>query len=677
MQAEPASMNQHRRDTASAGYSDLWRSQRKPLSILAACGALLAASTSESVLSFLNQFASVYSFCFIVMLFVLVLPARLFLLSIPVALGTLEGLRRLNEFKIAGVSLPITFTDIKTVIADPLVVLNAAGIRDDFYRIAYITTGLLVCALVVSALQFWRNSYPYHSTLPRPPGQRRLSCLTWNVIALLALLIAAQYCLARYGRFVHANLNTKEPALWRELWLPSSQVTLSRALGVLEYVAFSFTANGGGDIAVEPGLVPTVKELRTAAAKFVNNFRYKPTARLPNIVFFHAESTFDPAAAFKLSAPFELPLWSKQSQTRALSPLRVNVIGGGSWVTEFEVITGVDSRIFGYQGFYTHFYIAPKVKNSFVEYLTRKGYKTAAFYPVEGSFYNAEKAFKAYGFREFFDGRALGLPADWGSLIDRDIIKAVIEHGAFKRSAPFFYFISTSENHGPHPCRSFASHQQFLTTFAAEMSFEKNCQFNEYLKRAISTSAAFELVLKELREIERSTGRPFVLLVYGDHQPWSFTEGIYSVAGGTAADQGFDNFSNVRTHADGYQTFFHLLASDSRIVRSRFTNPAPASLLPTLVSAFVASSYEDLYLPINFLAFASCGSDSYAIACERSAEIARSARNALLTEPSLALPSVTTRPIRHTHPMDPSDETDVYRVRTSPMAAPSVDDQAH
>src|SRR5262245_62227336 len=63
---------------------------------------------------------------------------------------------------------------------------------------------------------------------------------------------------------------------------------------------------------------------------------------------------------------------------------------GGSWVTEFEVITGVDSRIFGYHGFYTHFYIAPKVKNSFVEYLVRKGYKTAAFYPVEGSFYNAE-----------------------------------------------------------------------------------------------------------------------------------------------------------------------------------------------------------------------------------------------------------------------------------------------
>ena len=365
------------------------------------------------------------------------------------------------------------------------------------------------------------------------------------------------------------------------------------------------------------GLRPTFKELRLAAAKFVNTSVHRPKALLPNIVFFHAESTFDPAYAFKLSARVELPLWSKQGETRALSPLRVNVIGGGSWVTEFEVVTGVDSRIFGYQGFYTHFDIAPKVKNSFGEYLVRKGYRTAAFYPVEGSFYNTEKAFRSYGFREFIDGRALRLPSDWGSLVDRDIIKAVVEHGAFKNSGPFFYFVGTSQNHGPHPCRSFESEQQFVTTFAAKVSFVQNCELNEYLKRAASTSDAFELVLNQLRQIESLTGRPFVLLVYGDHQPWSFTKGIYSVAGGTAAAQEFKDFSDVRTSADGYQTFFHLLASDRTVVRSRFTKPPPASLLPTLVSAFVATSYDDLYLPVNFLAYASCGSDIRGATCER------------------------------------------------------------
>jgi phosphoglycerol transferase MdoB-like AlkP superfamily enzyme len=655
MQGGPASTNTHRQQAASRGHADLCRAQAKPLSILTACCTVVATSYSEFMLSFLNQFASIYSFCLLVMLFALVLPARLFLLSIPLAVGALKALSHLNELKISAVSLPITFFDVKTVIADPTLLVNAVGIRDDLYRIVSIIVAVLVFALVASAFYKIKGySFLDHLKLSRSRGETgtRFSSFVLNAVALLAVLIAAQTSLARYGRFVHANLNTKETQIWRELWLPSSQVSLSRKLGVLEYVAFSsFAANEGAEISLELGHGPTVKELRLAAAGFVNSSVHPPKALLPNIVFFHAESTFDPAVAFRLSRRVELPLWSKQSETRALSPLRVNVIGGGSWVTEFEVITGVDSRIFGYQGFYTHFYIAPKVKNSFVEYLLRKGYKTAAFYPVEGSFYNVEKAFKSYGFKEFIDGRALRLPADWGSLIDRDIIKAVIEHGAFRGSDPFFYLIGTSENHGPHPCRSFESEQQFLTTFAAMASFEENCQLNEYLRRAVSTSDAFELVLNQLKQIERETGRPFVLLVYGDHQPWSFTEGVYSIAGGTAAEQGFKNFSGVRTTADGYHTFFHLLASNNTVVRRRFTKPPPASLLPTLVSAFVATSYDDLYLPINFLAFASCGSDIRAAGCERYAEIARSARDALLTDPPSRPSPVEARPARAPWPV--------------------------
>jgi phosphoglycerol transferase MdoB-like AlkP superfamily enzyme len=532
--------------------------------------------------------------------------------------------------------------------------VNAVGIRDELDRIVSIAFGVLVFVLLASAFYKLRGySFLNHLKLSRSRGKTptRSSSFVLNVVVLVVVLIAAQTCLVRYGRFVHAHVTTKATNLGLELWLPSSQVILSRKLGVLEYMAFSFAANDAADIALEHGLEPTVKELRLAAAGFVNSAAHRPKALLPNIVFFHAESTFDPAVAFRLSARVELPLWSKQGETRALSPLRVNIIGGGSWVTEFEVLTGVDSRIFGYQGFYTHFDIAPKVKNSFVEYLARKGYKTAAFYPVEGSFYNTEKAFRSYGFREFIDGPALRLPADWGSLIDRDIIKAVIEHGAFKSSGPFFYFVGTSQNHGPHHCRSFESEQQFLTTFAAKVSFEQNCELNEYLKRAASTSDAFELVLNQLRQIESLTGRPFVLLVYGDHQPWSFTKGIYSVAGGTVAEQGFKDFSGVRTSADGYQTFFHLLASDRTVVRSRFTKPPPASLLPTLASAFVATSYDDLYMPINFLAFASCGSDLRAATCERYAEFARAAKEALFKGPSAQALALGARPSRGPRPM--------------------------
>jgi hypothetical protein len=77
-----------------------------------------------------------------------------------------------------------------------------------------------------------------------------------------------------------------------------------------------------------------------------------------------------------------------------------------------------------------------------------------------------------------------------------------------------------------------------------------------------------------------------------------------------------------------------LLASDNTVIRSRFTRPPPVSFLPSLVSAFVATSHDDLYLPINFLAYASCGSDIRASGCDHYVEIARLARHALLTEPA-------------------------------------------
>ena len=629
------------------------RAQAKPLSILVACCVLAATSYSERILAILIP--SLYSFCFLTMLFALVLPARFFLLSILLAVGALKALSLVNEFKIAVVSLPVTFVDVTTVVADPTVLVNAVGIRGDLYRIVSTVLAALAFVLVGSAL-YRVGGYSFLGRLKlsrsRSESRTRFSSCVLNTVVFLVVLIASAASLVRYGRFVHANLDTK---LRQELWLPSSQAILSRDLGILEYVAFSFVAYDGAEISPDHGDDPTVEELRLAAAEFINSSVRPSKKLLPNIVFFHAESTFDPSIAFRLSARVELPLWSKHRETRALGPLRVNVIGGGSWVTEFEVISGVDSRIFGYQGFYTNFYIAPKVKNSFVKYLASKGYKTAAFYPVDGGFYNAEKAFNFYGFGEFIDGRSLHLPPDWGSLIDRDIVKAVIDHGAFRGAGPFFYFISTSENHGPHPCRSFESDRQFLTTFAAKASFEKNCQLNEYLKRAGSTSDGFELVLQQLRQIERQTGRPFVLLVYGDHQPWSFTKGVYSVAGGTATEDGFDDFSDVRSSADGYHTFFHLLASRETVIRNRpFTNPPPASLLASLVSAFVADSYDDLYLPMNFLAFASCGSDIRASSCKRYADIVRSAKRALFTEPSLRAPTPVVRAISGPRPVQQS-----------------------
>src|SRR5262249_3057169 len=150
-------------------------------------------------------------------------------------------------------------------------------------------------------------------------------------ICLTVVLLTAWFSLGRYGRFAYANLALDQMKLWQDLWLPSAQVGLSRKLGVLEYLAFSSQAETVTIqplITSEPG--PSVDEMKVAAGRFLTS-PVDATRKLPNIVFLHAESTFDPNTAFKLSVPVVLPLWSKLAETRALGPLRVNIIGGGSW----------------------------------------------------------------------------------------------------------------------------------------------------------------------------------------------------------------------------------------------------------------------------------------------------------------------------------------------------------
>src|SRR5215510_3534562 len=167
------------------------------------------------------------------------LPGRLFLLSIPLAAGALDALSRVNQLKISSVFLPITFFDVGMVIADPSVLVNALGIRDSFYRMVFIAVGLIGFALAVSIFyRIWCYSFPDRLKLSRSCGHTatQSSCFLLNVVALVFILIAALTCLGRYGRFVHAHLTTQANNLGLVLWLPSSQVTLSRELGVLEYM---------------------------------------------------------------------------------------------------------------------------------------------------------------------------------------------------------------------------------------------------------------------------------------------------------------------------------------------------------------------------------------------------------------------------------------------------------
>jgi hypothetical protein len=321
---------------------------------------------------------------------------------------------------------------------------------------------------------------------------------------------------------------------------------------------------------------------------------------VPNIVVVLAESTFDPDYVFDLQQPVSSWLFRRNALTHSVGPLHVNAVGGGTWMSEFEVLTGLDTRLFGYKGFYTHVELAPYAKRTFVRYLKEKGYETAAFFGTDGSFFHARAAFGQYGFETFTDKDDLGLRAGNWLASDEQIVNAVIQAGSrTERSTPFFYFVQLLENHAPHYCTDYASADDFENGFKRKASFMVNCRLNQYLRHLRSTESAIQAMARYLGEVEKLSHRPFVLLVFGDHQPHTFT--------GTG--RVLDDYRPMRRVMDPRVTFYHVMSSSGSAVRwSKVVSP-PLTLLPTLLSAYVTRDVADIYLPVSWYAYETCGRD--------------------------------------------------------------------
>ena len=75
------------------------------------------------------------------------------------------------------------------------------------------------------------------------------------------------------------------------------------------------------------------------------------------------------------------------------------------------------------------------------------------------------------------------------------------------------------------------------------------------------------------------------------------------------------SFQRYRRTRNEKQTFYHVYSSVAGVLPELFETAVPATLLPTLLSAYVAKTPDDIYMPINFLALARCGSDYRGSTC--------------------------------------------------------------
>jgi hypothetical protein len=343
--------------------------------------------------------------------------------------------------------------------------------------------------------------------------------LRW-IVALSAIVLVPIVVLAwRFDPF-----RVRRPAaLVLALICLGALTVLEKELPLLPYQAFyggnevsSFARSGVDAVSamMSQGLMESdpqvIGSLPVAAA-------CRPAKKPPHIILIHDESSFDVRRAPDIDLPdgYGAHFLSFDGKERDFI---VEGNGGPSWYTEYNVLDGLAARTFGSFSYFVTRIAAGRVKRGLPAALERCGYRTYTLYPAYGAFLS-EKSFEATaGVKFFFDKddlNATGIEPD--SFFYDAALKLFREQRA---SGPMFVYVYLEANHLPwdpdHPYRPDLTPPQWKDPG------NEDSEVDEYLRRQAMSARDYAQFLARLkREFPDDS---FLLVRYGDHQPYFSTE---------------------------------------------------------------------------------------------------------------------------------------------------------
>ncbi len=233
--------------------------------------------------------------------------------------------------------------------------------------------------------------------------------------------------------------------------------------------------------------------------------------RAPHVIVIHQESGFPPAFYKSIKYNQDLDPFFRSFDGK-LHKLRVETYGGGSWLTEFSLLSGVSTYSFGKARTFIQALMRGRLKNTVPQYFQHCGYRTAAFYTMLSSFVASGPFYKSIGFQDFFDSKDQGAK----SYKERDSFYYgnfvhYLEKSLAQSNQRVFAYVLTNATH--HPYTSAIEPQLDVH----QNNPENSPEMNEYLRRMLMAKMDYEAFLKTLAE--RFPGEKFVIVRYGDHQP--------------------------------------------------------------------------------------------------------------------------------------------------------------
>lgn len=245
------------------------------------------------------------------------------------------------------------------------------------------------------------------------------------------------------------------------------------------------------------------------------------SAEMADIIVIQHESIFDPRV-------FGLPV--EPVVEAFLSPpggqygcLNVDIFGGGSWQSEFSLLTGLSSASFGSSAYYLFKKGAGRFHSSLPHSLAALGYRTTLISSCRRNFLDYDQFYSSIGISERifiddlpqpFDVRRFEATNSDALFLDA-VFDAHVER-ITSDSAPRFLYVLTNFNHGPHR-RRLVPAGQFERERAFAFAGLADTQYAEYYARLAETASSWKRFRSRLES--RCPGRPTLIVHYGDHQP--------------------------------------------------------------------------------------------------------------------------------------------------------------
>ncbi len=229
----------------------------------------------------------------------------------------------------------------------------------------------------------------------------------------------------------------------------------------------------------------------------------------PHIVMVFDESSFDIGAVAGVKVPPDYGAHFRSFDGKARAFV-VEGAGGPSWYTEYNVLTGLSVRSYGRFADFITRVASGRIERGLPHALRHCGYKTFSLYPWLGAFLGARSFQTTTGIDRFIDARDMGTRTIEPDRFYFDVAARLI--GQERREQPLFLLVYTAANHFPWTYR-----------FRAELTPQwrdpgNGAEVDEYIRRQSMSARDYAQFVDRLRR--DFAGEPFLIVRFGDHQPF-------------------------------------------------------------------------------------------------------------------------------------------------------------